>query len=266
MSSKGKNDENIEWSTHGQGDSLAACCAKSSSSDSRPVSKREEAALIPLQDMEKVATTWESHEGMRGEGYRREAAQRPQVQRRQKKPQVTSNAMAVRQLLKLHKDLAPGQSFLELRAVQPETESAGGHGVDRHHRKGTRRGQHGRRRARRLHERQIFSRPASPCDEKAHCRADVRSTRVLQDRVQGYAQGVEVSARLAAPVPISIAKALFVASVGSHRKRGREARIQAYVTCISSIITDVLETERTETTTQNGSDRSKEGGTETARF
>ena len=48
MSSKGKNDENIEWSPHGQCDSLAACCAKSSSSDSSACEQEHQKARTDL--------------------------------------------------------------------------------------------------------------------------------------------------------------------------------------------------------------------------
>ena len=61
-------------------------------------------------------------------------------------------------------------------------------------------------------------------------------------------------------MPISIAKALSVASVGSDDKRGHKARVQDYGSCTSSAFADILETERTDTTPQSGPDRSKERG------
>ena len=140
--------------------------------------------------------------------------------------------------------------------------SAGVHGVGQHQRKATSRGQRGGRRVGRIHERQTFGRATSPCGRKADGCADVRTTRVLQDRVQDCAQSVEVSARLAAPVPTSIAKALSVASVGSDDQLAHRARMQDYGNCTSSALADIFEPERSDTTPQRGPDRSKKRGTE----
>ena len=161
---------------------------------------------IPLQDMEKVATTLgKSRRDVRrrlspGSSTASSGAEAPE------KPQVTSNAMAarsrrrVRQLLKLHKDLAPGQSFLELRAVQPESAA--------HYKQSLQVMEWTNTTGRGLVEDNMvddalvgfmndrfFAGLHAHVMKRLICRADVRSTRVLQDRVRDYAQGPSRSRR-----------------------------------------------------------------------
>ena len=132
----------------------------------------------------------------------------------------------MRQLLEVHGNLGPAQSFFELRAVQ--SESAGLYKTSlrelldgANQRKATRRVQRGGRRARRFHERQIFCRATSPRGRETHGGADVGGARVLQDRAPDHAQSVEVSAQMKALVPISIAK-------GGHGERADASGLQAH--------------------------------------
>ena len=228
------------------------------------LNKSGEAGLIPLQDLEKVAGTLGEprKDTKRGLSHRkqhsvlrfrcaRNAATHARCHGRPiEKTKATRRSRAWSEFCGTSHD-----ATRDSRALQEE--SAGVH-VEQHRRKTTRRVQRGGRRARRIHERHVFfCRPISPCGRKAHNRAEVRSTRVLQDKVRDYAQGVEVSARLAAPVPISIAKALSVASVGSF----------GWSTCLWQLLFfcgDALDTERAGTTPQHGSDRGKEWGTAAA--
>ena len=140
----------------------------------------------------------------------------------------------------------------------PQTESAGVHGVGQHQLKETRGGQRGGRRARHLHERQIFCRCTDSRGRQTDGGADVRGSRVPQDRAQDHAQSVETSAWLAAPVPISLAKALSAASMGGYGERAHTAGSQACGACPLSGATDVFKTGQTGTTPQNRLDWSEE--------
>ena len=69
-----------------------------------------------------------------------------------------------------------------------------------------------------------------------------------------HAQSVEMSARLAAPVPISLAKALSAASIGGYGERAHTEGVQAYGGCPPSRVAEVFETGRTGATPQSGLD------------
>ena len=104
----------------------------------------------------------------------------------------------------------------------------------------------------------FFCRCTDSRGRKTHGGADVRGSRVPQDRAQDHAQSVETSAWLAAPVPISLAKALSAASMGGYGERAHTAGSQACGACPLSGVTDVFETGQTGTTPQNGIDWSEE--------
>ena len=86
---------------------------------------------------------------------------------------------------------------------------------------------------------------------KTHGGADVRGSRVLQDRSQDHAQNVEMSARLAALVPISLAEALSAASMGGDGERAHGS---------GTGVAGVFETWRVDTTPQSGLDWGEERG------
>ena len=197
--------------------------------------KSGEAALVPLRDLEKEVTTlgeppWNAKKGLwprsspASSGFRKSASGAQCHDRSIEK----TNAASPRSTRRSHAwSECLGASRGATRASRAlQKASAGVHGVGQHQRKATSRGQRGGRRVGRIHERQTFGRATSPCGRKADGCADVRTTRVLQDWGQDCAQSVEVSARLAAPVPISIAKALSVASVGSGDQLAHKARVQ----------------------------------------
>ena len=87
---------------------------------------------------------------------------------------------------------------------------------------------------------------------QTHGGANVRGSRVLQDRSQDHARSVEMSARLAAPVPISLAEVLSAASMGGFGARAHTAGVQVCGGCPPVGVAD--------TTPQSGLDWGEERG------
>ena len=88
------------------------------------VDKRKEAALVPMQSLEKVtALLGETQSGMKRARSPRTSTTSSGSETPEK-PQLASRAASnqsrrrLRQFLEVHEDLTPGQRFLELRAVQ----------------------------------------------------------------------------------------------------------------------------------------------------
>ena len=178
MSSKAKNDENIAWSSRGECGSLAACCAKSSSSDSTAGEHAHQNARTELDaSLQQEWGSWidpvaRSGEGVGNSGRAAKGHEERFIPRKQHSVlrfrcarNAATNVRCHGRLIEKTKATRRSRAWSEFsgtshdatrvsRALQEE--SAGVHGVDQHRRKTTRRVQRGGRRARRIHERHVF--------------------------------------------------------------------------------------------------------------
>ena len=102
--------------------------------------------------------------------------------------------------------------------------------------KATRRGQRGGRQARQSHERNIFAGVQAHVGERLM--AGLMSE--APEFSKNHAQSVEMPARLAALVPISLAEALSAANMGGDGERARTAGVQTYGGCPPVWIAGVL--------------------------
>ena len=166
----------------------------------------------------------------------------------------------LRQFLEVHGDLTPGQSFLELRAVQPKSAGLYKQSLLEFTEWATVKGK------RLVEDDEVddalvgymnegfFCRSARPCGRKTHGKSDVGGSRVLEDRTPDHAQSVGMPA----PVPISIEKALHTACVGGDGEPAHTTGAQACGSRTTSGFAVLLQTGGAGESSQTRLDRCEE--------